>query len=227
MIRAVRDLLKSDAMDSPKHTPKPNTPAEVSEGYLYDATLVQLDHARGILIFTVGESTHRITYPHVSSFSVGAIGRLRLAGEGQGFAFHVYPDQRLRRVPALDEPQNKRWGWQIGERQFTVQAGIVPGRAGKVIQRDTQSQPLDLPREFLDFCSIRGISSEAVLRGFIADLCGLMNVFVCPREDGYSSNGSDERQLALEYFQRAWGWVDDPEHRAALRATRRRTRKEG
>jgi hypothetical protein len=38
-----------------------------------------------------------------------------------------------------------------------------------------------------------------VLRGFIADLCGIMNWANNPRADGYSSNGSDERQMAEQY----------------------------
>lgn len=64
---------------------------------------------------------------------------------------------------------------------------------------------LDLPPEFVDLCSTKGISVEQVLRGFIADLCGLQNYLDEPREDGYSSNGSDERHMAHDYFERAYG----------------------
>jgi hypothetical protein len=208
-------------MDIQKNPLKTDAPKPADDGYLYDAALTQVDTARGTLIFTVGETVHRVSSGHVSSFSVGAIGRVRLPTEGQGFAFHVYADQRLRRAPELDEPRVRRWGWRIGERRFTVQAGLVPGRAGKVIRRDTQTLALDLPREFLQFCEVRGLSPESILRAFVADLCGLMNLFVCPREDGYSSSGSDERFRAMEYFQRTWGWVDEPEHRATVRASKR------
>jgi hypothetical protein len=45
-----------------------------------------------------------------------------------------------------------------------------------------------------------------VLRGFVADLCDLQNPVARPREDGYSSNGSDERLLAQAYFERAYKW---------------------
>jgi len=211
--------------DTPKETPKGTPPVVPSDGFLYDAMLTQLDTVRGILVFSVGDLTHRVTYAHVSSFSVGAIGRLRLPKDGQEFAFHVYADQRLRRAPELDEPRERRWGWRIGERPFTVQAGLVPGRAGKLIRRDTETLALDLPREFVDFCAKRGLTPVIVLRAFVADLCGLMNFFICPREDGYSSNGSDERLMAMEYFQRTWGWVDEPEHRAKVRAAKRGSRK--
>jgi hypothetical protein len=223
--RAANTGMTSIDTTARKEPPKTNTPNVADDGYLYDTTLTQLDVGRGTLIFTVGEATHRVTYAHVSSFSPGAIGRLRLPTDAQEFAFHVYADQRLRRAPALDEPRNRRWGWRIGERQFTVQAGLVPGRAGKVIRLDTQTMTLDLPREFLRFCETRGLTPESVLRAFVADLCGLMNYFVCPREDGYSSSGSDERLSAMEYFQRTWGWVDEPQYRATLKAVKRGARK--
>jgi hypothetical protein len=212
-------------MDNPKQPPKNPTPTPSGDGYLYDATLTQVDAVRGALVFSVGEATHRITYPNVGFFSAGAVGRLRLPAGTQAFAFHAYPDQRLRRAPELDQPQEGRWGWRIGERPLLILAGVIPGRAGKVIRRDTESLSLELPREFLEFCATRGITPERVLRGFIADLCTLMDFFVCPREDRYCSNGSDERRLASEYFKRTWGWVDEPEHRAAVRAARRQERK--
>lgn len=37
---------------------------------------------------------------------------------------------------------------------------------------------------------------ETVLRGFVADLAGIINQHTNPRTDGYSSNGSDERNMA-------------------------------
>jgi hypothetical protein len=43
--------------------------------------------------------------------------------------------------------------------------------------------------------------------------------FACPREDGYSSVGSDERRPAEEYFQRTFGWTKGAEHRARVLAT--------
>jgi hypothetical protein len=192
-----------------------------TDGYLYDAVLTQVDAARGTLIFTVADTTHRLSTPHITYFTAGAIGRLRLPTERQPFAFHIYADQRLRRAPELDEPSKQRCGWKIGDRRFTVQSGLLPGRNGNVVPRDTQPLTLDLPREFLDFCEVRGLTPSAVLLAFIADLCALQSLFVCPREDGYSSNGSDERNFAESYFQRTFGWVDDPEHRAKVRAARR------
>jgi hypothetical protein len=135
---------------------------------------------------------------------VGAVGRLRLPKDGREFAFNAYPDQRLRRAPSSDQPQDRRWGWRIGERIFTVEAGVIPGRAGKVIRRNTQQVSLELPSEFLDFCSSRKIAPDRVLCTFFSDLCKLTNLYTCPREDGYSSGGTDECQLALAYFDRTW-----------------------
>lgn len=65
-----------------------------------------------------------------------------------------------------------------------------------------QRLTLDLPPEFIAQCEEDGVTPEIVLRGFIADLCGLMNWQANPRADGYSSNGSDERHMARAYYER-------------------------
>lgn len=210
-------------MDLTKPALKAPTPPPDADDYFYDATLIQLDTLRGGLVFKVEETTHRILYPHVSSFSIGAIGRLRLPLPNREFAFNVYPDQRLRRAPALDQPLERRWGWCIGERQFTVEAGVIPGRAGKVIRRDTVPLTLDLPREFVSFCASRGLPPERVLSTFFADLCNLTNFYGCPREDGYSNSGGTEQ--ALEYVNRTWGDPDNPTPRKARGGGQRLPRK--
>lgn len=61
---------------------------------------------------------------------------------------------------------------------------------------------LTLPPEFVALCATDGIEPRTVLRGFIADLAGIMNWASNPRADGYSSNGSDERRMAMEYYER-------------------------
>lgn len=62
---------------------------------------------------------------------------------------------------------------------------------------------IDLPAEFVDLCTDDGVTPETVLRGFIADLAGIMNWASAPRADGYSSNGSDERMMAQAWYERA------------------------
>lgn len=54
----------------------------------------------------------------------------------------------------------------------------------------------------LELCEVDGVLPETVLRGFIGDLCEIRNYSNAPREDGYASNGSDERRLAREYYDR-------------------------
>jgi hypothetical protein len=61
---------------------------------------------------------------------------------------------------------------------------------------------IELPPEFIQLCERDQVKPEVVLRGFIADLCGIMNWSHAPRADGYSSNGSDERQRAEDYYER-------------------------
>jgi hypothetical protein len=61
---------------------------------------------------------------------------------------------------------------------------------------------IELPQEFNDLCERDGTDPETVIRGFIADLCGIVSWADHPREDGYNSNGSDERMLAEDYYER-------------------------
>ena len=205
---------------APDGPPARSAPA-AADGYLYDATLAQVDEVRESLVFVVEERTHRVPCAHRSFFTAGSVGRLRLPGEQVEFAFHLYADQRLRRAPELDDTKAHRWGWRINERRFLVRAGLLPGRNGHVVAQDTRTVNLEVPREFLTYCERRGLTPIIVLRAFIADLCEIQNLFVHPREDGYSSSGSDERLLAREYFQRTFGWTEDPIYRAKVGSRRR------
>jgi hypothetical protein len=187
-----------------------------AEHYLYDAVLTRIDTEARALIFTVAQSNHVVTYSYLTGWPVGTIGRLRLSTDAHRFTFHSYPDQRLRRDPALDDLPRQQWGWRIDECHFRVRSGVLPGRNGAVVRRDTEQLVLDLPREYLNYCAVRGLQPASVLRAFVADLCRLFNWINCPREDDYSTNGSDERLYAEAYFQRCFGWVDDPEYRKSL-----------
>ena len=70
---------------------------------------------------------------------------------------------------------------------------------------------LELPPEFIAQCKADGIEPAVVLRGFIADLAEIMNWTDNPRADGYSSNGSDERRMAREYYERVgYPWWNKP-----------------
>lgn len=192
------------------------------DGYLYDAIVTQLDPVRGAMAFTVGDATHRVNSAHVVSFSPGAIGRLRLPTARDSFVFQTYADQRLRRAPELDDLREQRWGWRIGERRFAVTSGLLPGHNGAVVPRDTDALTLELPREFVGHCQSRGLTPANVLRSFIGDLCVLSSVFERPREDGYTSGGSDQSELAKAYFQRAFDYLDDPAHRPKTKTVKRR-----
>lgn len=61
---------------------------------------------------------------------------------------------------------------------------------------------LKLPDEFVSLCEEDGVTPDLVLRGFIADLCGIVSWADAPRQDGYGSNGSDERDMAWAYYER-------------------------
>ena len=77
--------------------------------------------------------------------------------------------------------------------------------------KKSQRLTLQLPPEFIALCEDDGVTPEMVLRGFIADLAGIMNWASDPRADGYSSNGSDERRMAMEYYERVgYPWFNKP-----------------
>lgn len=76
----------------------------------------------------------------------------------------------------------------------------------QAIQR---SVTLQLPIEFMALCRHDQVEPEAVLKGFIADLCEIISWHSNPRTDGYSSNGSDERMYAQQYYERVgWPWIN-------------------
>jgi len=78
-------------------------------------------------------------------------------------------------------------------------------------QRIPRSVTLKLPDEFIVLCKHDQVQPEAVLRGFIADLCEIHNWADNPRTDGYASNGSDERLYAQQYYDRVgWPWINKP-----------------
>ena len=61
---------------------------------------------------------------------------------------------------------------------------------------------IELPEEFIELCEADGVTPEIVLRGFIADVSGIVSWAANPRTDGYNSNGSDERSMAQDYYER-------------------------
>jgi hypothetical protein len=112
-------------------------------------------------------------------------------------------------MPERDDPANGCWTWRLSDEHIATKCDIIPGNGGAVIHQDTESVTLDLPREFLNLCQAYRQTPVDVLRGFIPDLCSLHNYFRCPREDGYTSLGSDERRMAQEYFHRAYDMFID------------------
>lgn len=74
-----------------------------------------------------------------------------------------------------------------------------------------KSIKLALPDEFIALCESDGVAPDVVLRGFIADLAGIMSWAADPRLDGYCSNGSDERSMAMDYYRRVgYPWWNKP-----------------
>ncbi|MEK8034188.1 hypothetical protein AACH06_25460 [Ideonella sp. DXS29W] len=141
--------------------------------------------------------------------------------QADGCYFRAYVDPTLRRVHELDLVEGKEayWGWicNAAPKGVLTPAGLIPGENGQFVPDQTTELVLRVPPEFIRLC--RGVQRkpEQVLRGFIADAAGLQDYVIHPRADGYSSNGSDERDLAEAWLQRAYGFdrVDIDELEAA------------
>lgn len=183
---------------------------------LYDVELLRIDTQSGTLYFAGGHLLTVARRDELRWWHVGEIGVLRLGLLHRGWGWRPYPDQRLRRAPEHDDPASGRWAWRLGTNTDSVDSylltkvGVIPGANGAFIRQDSEPATMDLPREFRELCLAHRQEPVAVLRGFIADLCELQNYVKCPREDGYCSLGSDERRLAQDYFDRAYGvYLDD------------------
>jgi hypothetical protein len=178
-----------------------------SKTEIYDAELTRIDVLSGLVNFRAEGEDRLVALVHQPHWALGTVGRLRLTSEDGSSTFFPYPDQRLRRHPPNDDPRLRLWGWRIEEQTFACKHGVIPGKDGLVFIQDTETVVLELPREFLELCRTIRLRPETVLQGFIADLCSLISWSHLPREDGYSSNGWDERRIAQAYFQRAYGWL--------------------
>lgn len=141
--------------------------------------------------------------------------------------FRPYIDQSLRRVPDLDhgcleanltggEPNVIGWYCDARPGGFRAPVGLIPGEEGGFVPDNTQAVVLRLPPEFLRECQRVQMKPENLLRSFVADLAGIQNLAACPRADRYSSGGSDEREMASEWLERAHGMnaIDLEEHEA-------------
>lgn len=180
----------------------------MAEITLYDVRLRELDLAAPKSVFETSDG-QQFVFPQANDFhKLGSVGTLIHHPEKPGeFRFHAYLEQRLRRVPSADTAD--RFAWTInGADVLLVKSGVIPGKDGVFIAEDTLKVTLDVPSEFRNLCAERGLSVEVALRGLIADVCVLHDFIANPREDGFSSNGSDERRLAYEWFDRAYPYWD-------------------
>jgi len=97
---------------------------------------------------------------------------------------------------ALD-PAVRGAGWNV---QTALAVSAVEIKE-KIMKRKVKLT-IELPPEFIALCKADGVKPEMVLRGFIGDLSGIVNWAANPRADGYNSNGSDERDMAQDYYNR-------------------------
>lgn len=153
--------------------------------------------------------------------NVGKVGCLvpsgRMPTDESGSFFRPYQDQSLRRVPAFDlaEPgavngkAREVVAWsredEKSPRLFWAPPGLIPGQHGRFVSDETEPVTLRVPPEFIRECRRYQMTPEQLLRSFIGDVAGIHNYADTPRADRYGSNGSDERDLAEQWLERAHG----------------------
>lgn len=178
----------------------------------YDARLIDATDAN-LIIEHQGERIELPTFPNVGSVLscwIGQIGVVQFAPEGDCWRFMGYVDQSLRRVCERDSTDGFL-GWRCDAKPdgFLAKNTIIPGDNGAFVEDETEELTINVPPEFYDLCERFGRTPESILQGFIADACELMNATANPREDGFSSHGSDERRLAYDYLERAYPSFED------------------
>ncbi len=167
-------------------------------------TEMTIDHQDNSLVLTL--------FPNTSQFMNEEIGQIGFAEYDPVHAcwrFNPYLDQSLRRVYEADTPTALGWSCDTKPDRWVASSNIVPGKNGDFVQDQTVELTINIPPEFIALCDNFNQTPERMLRGFIADACGLRNLLNCPREDSYTSNGSDERRMAYEYLERAHGHNDE------------------
>jgi hypothetical protein len=130
--------------------------------------------------------------------------------------FRDYIDQSLRRVPELDSndratnddgraPEVVGWRCDARPQGFRAPVGILPGEAGHCVPDETVAVTLRVPPEFVRECRRVQMTPHELLCSFVGDLAGIQNFAAHPRADRYGSNGSDEREYADTWLDRAHG----------------------
>lgn len=119
--------------------------------------------------------------------------------------FRPYVDPSLRRVPELDGADGAGWLCDTRPQGFIAPHGLLPGANGDFVVDRTIEVMVKVPPEFVRECERVQLTPQQVLQGFMADAAGIQNYVNCPRADGFGSNGSDERDMADAWLERAYG----------------------
>lgn len=151
--------------------------------------------------------------PEWSRRDVGRFGHL-LAAESPLYAvdplpmgavyFRAYVEPSLRRVPEYDT--KGLYGWRCdGRAGFQAPHNVIPGEGGQFVRDETVEVTVRVPPEFVRECERVQMTPKDLLEGFVADAAGIQNFVARPRADGLGSNGSDEREMASVWIERAYG----------------------
>lgn len=148
-----------------------------------------------------------------------------LPGDPAVVHFRAYADQSLRRVYELDCTNDESqlvslnsgvlphhrahricaWRCDAQPYGFMAPAGLVPGPDGRFIIDETDIVSVRVPPEFVREARRVQMKPVDLLESFIGDVSGIHNFKNNPRADRFGSNGSDERDMAGAWLERAHG----------------------
>lgn len=140
--------------------------------------------------------------------------------------FYPYIDQSLRRAPELDwvardvegrDPNVIGWRCDAQPKGFRAPAGLTPGEGGTFVPDRSENVTVRVPHEFVRECERYGMTPAEMLQAFACDSAGIINLHRCPRADGLGSNGSDERDLADAWMERAFAGKREEAERLEVR----------
>ena len=129
-----------------------------------------------------------------------------LAAPPSAYYFRAYVEPSLRRAFELDTAAGDR-GWRCDARPdgFLAPPQVIPGEGGRFVPDQTVQVTVNVPTEFVRECRRVQRDPKQVREGFIGDAAGIQNYVNNPRADRFGSNGSDERDMAEAWIQRAYG----------------------
>lgn len=170
----------------------------------FDCTLIE--GAAGVAVEYQGRPLPGVQVP---PGALGGLVGVTVWAPAGGWVFKPYLDQSMRRRPELDDVGRIGWANERSPAGWTAPRGLLPGAHGNFVGDATETVTIAVPQEFFQLCGWYGVTSEDVLRAFIADSCSIEHTEADPRADRYDCHGPAQRYAAEDYLNATFGPLAD------------------